>query len=152
MAAVAGIELVVILAVALAFVSKPIATRMDDAATAKVLAPAKPVRVKPKPRKAAVAVPKLDRGETSVLVLNGNGRTGVAHAEAERVKGLGYVVAGATNAPRRDYTRSLIMYRPGYRPEALRLAKDTGIRIVSPLDGLKAAELMGAHVAVVLGA
>ena len=44
------------------------------------------------------------------------------------------------------------MYRPGYRGEAVRLARDLRIRIVGPLDGITARELMGAHVALVVGA
>ena len=44
------------------------------------------------------------------------------------------------------------MYRPGYRGEALRLARDLRIRIVGPLDGIRTRELMGAHVALVVGA
>ena len=44
------------------------------------------------------------------------------------------------------------MYRIGRRPEALRLGRDLGIGVVSPLDGLKPRDLMGAQVAVVVGA
>jgi hypothetical protein len=44
------------------------------------------------------------------------------------------------------------MYRPGYAPEAARLARDLHVKIVSPLDGLRTKDLMGAHVAIVLGA
>ena len=43
------------------------------------------------------------------------------------------------------------MYRPGRRPEALRLARDLGIRLVWPLDGLRPRQLHGAQLAVVLG-
>jgi hypothetical protein len=43
------------------------------------------------------------------------------------------------------------MYRPGYEPEARRLAKDVGIRVVGPLDGMKPRQLLGAHVALILG-
>ena len=46
--------------------------------------------------------------------------------------------------------RSVVMYRPGYRGEALRLARDLRIKIVGPLDGLRIGDLMGAHVAVVV--
>jgi hypothetical protein len=42
------------------------------------------------------------------------------------------------------------MYRPGYRGEALRLARDLRIKIVGPLDGLRIRDLMGAHVALVI--
>jgi hypothetical protein len=43
------------------------------------------------------------------------------------------------------------MYRPGFRGEAKRLASDLGIRRVSPLDGLRARDLQGAHLAFVVG-
>jgi hypothetical protein len=44
------------------------------------------------------------------------------------------------------------MYRSGFRPEAVRLARDAHIRIVTPLDGLRRSQLQGAHLALVLGA
>jgi hypothetical protein len=44
------------------------------------------------------------------------------------------------------------MYRPGRKAEALRLAKDLRAKVVGPLDGLRVRDLMGAHVAVILGA
>jgi hypothetical protein len=56
------------------------------------------------------------------------------------------------NATRSDYRRSVVMYRPGYAPEAARFARDLRVKIVSPLDGLRQRDLMGAHVAVVIGA
>jgi hypothetical protein len=43
------------------------------------------------------------------------------------------------------------MYRPGFRPEAVRLARDARIAIVTPLDGLRRSQLQGAHVALILG-
>jgi hypothetical protein len=43
------------------------------------------------------------------------------------------------------------MYRPGYRGEAIRLSRDLRIKIVGPLDGMNVRQLMGAHVAVVVG-
>jgi len=43
------------------------------------------------------------------------------------------------------------MYRGGHRGEALRLARDLRIRLVSPLDGLRPRELKGARLAVVVG-
>jgi hypothetical protein len=153
-AAVAVIELVVILGVILAFVGKPISERVAGAAEAKVLAPAKPdkpaaVKKKAKPAK---AVPKLERGQTSVIVLNGSGESGAAATQADTIRRIGYLIGSVGNAPHHDFTRSLIMYRPGYKPEAMRLARDTGIRVVSPLDGLTQRDLLGAHLALVLGA
>ena len=49
----------------------------------------------------------------SVLVLNGNGRTGAASAEAARLQSRGYRIGGAANAARHDYARSMVMYRTG---------------------------------------
>ena len=87
-----------------------------------------------------------------MLVLNGNGIAGAAASTGELVRHKGYVVAAVGNAPRSDYRRSVVMYRPGYAPEAARFARDLSVKIVSPLDGLRLKDLMGAHVAVVLGA
>ena len=89
-------------------------------------------------RPVPAAQPKLTRAETSVIVLNGNGRSGAAAEGADRVRAFGYTIGTVGNAPRRDVTRTVVMYRNGYRPEALRLAKDLKVKIVGPLDGLAA--------------
>ncbi|MBA3332024.1 MAG: LytR C-terminal domain-containing protein [Actinobacteria bacterium] len=147
--AVAALELVLLLVAGLALLGKPVAERVQTEATRQVLAP-----VKPKPRRlasAGVAKPLLPRDETSVLVLNGNGRRGAAAEAAARVHGAGYVVGNVGNAERSDYGRSVVMYRPGFRREAARLARDVRVAIVSPLDGLRPQQLLGAHVALVVG-
>lgn len=100
---------------------------------------------------APAPVAKLARNETSVIVLNGNGIQGAADEAAGVVQSLHYLIAGTANAPRTDFPRSLVMYRPGYKGEALRLAKDVRLKRVVPLDGMRAAELQGAHVALILG-
>lgn len=103
-------------------------------------------------RPVAPAEPKLARTETSVLVLNGNGVAGAAASTGELIRGKGYVIAAVGNAARADYRRSVVMYRPGYAAEAARVARDRRVTIVSPLDGLRQKDLMGAHVAIVIGA
>lgn len=100
---------------------------------------------------APAPVAKLARNETSVIVLNGNGIQGAADEAAGVVQSLHYLIAGTANAPRTDFARSLVMYRPGYKGEAMRLAKDVRLKRVVPLDGMRAAELQGAHVALILG-
>jgi hypothetical protein len=150
-AAVALIELVVILGVAVIVVGRPISHRVSAAAEAKVLAPPKPA-AKPKPTaKPAPALPQLERNETSVIILNGNGRSGAAHEQADLVRARDYLIGSVGNAPRSDFARTTIMYRPGYKPEALRLARDMRIRVVTPLDGLTPRDLLGAHLALVVG-
>ena len=40
------------------------------------------------------------------------------------------------------------MFVPGYAQEARRLARDAGVHIVAPLDGLRAAQLKGSKLVV----
>jgi hypothetical protein len=47
--------------------------------------------------------------------------------------------------------RTVVEYRPGYRAEGARLARDLHVAAVSPLDGLKKSDLLGAQVALILG-
>jgi hypothetical protein len=145
--AVAALELAALVAIGVTQLAKPVAEGVREAAVAEVLAPV----AKPKPAPAAGA-PKLTRAETSVTVLNGNGQSGAAAASAERVQSLGYTIGTVGNAPRTDFTRTIVMYRDGYKAEAARLAKDLNVKIVGPLDGLRPADLLGAHVALVVGA
>ena len=141
--AIAALELVVLVVGALAFIGNSVADEMQTAATAHVTAPPQP---KPPPARTV-----LPRGDTAVVVLNGNGVAGAASGAAARVRALGYVVGGVGNATRSDYGASVVMYRRGHEPEARRLATDLGVKIVGPLDGISADELMGAHVALILG-
>lgn len=147
---VAALELALLLALVVPMLGREVADKVRESSTARMLAP-----VTPKPETTAKAKPEAGtvapRADTSVLVLNGNGVAGAASEAGTRVHGLGYIVAGVGNAPRSDYRRSLVMYRPGREAEARRLAKDLGIKVVAPLDGIGPDELLGGHVAVVLG-
>jgi len=67
------------------------------------------------------------------------------------VRARGYSLGEVGNAKRTDYMRSVVMYRPGYRGEALRLSRDLRVRIVGPLDGLRTAQLHGSHAVVIIG-
>jgi hypothetical protein len=145
--AVAAAELVILLILGVTLLAKPVSDHVRQSAEAKVFAP-----VTAKPRAATpIGKPKLARGETSVIVLNGSGRTGAAAAKADKVRGLGYMIGTVGNAPRSDFTRTLVMFRPGYRPEAVRLAADLKLKIVGPLDGLRGSDLLGAHLALIVG-
>jgi hypothetical protein len=146
--AIAAIELVVILILGVALLGKPLSDRLRDTAKNRSLGitTSKPTR----PRIGSSA-PQLSRAETTVLVLNGNGVTGAAHEAAARIESRGYSIGHVGNAQRSDFTRSVVMYRPGYRGEAERLGEDLGVKRVGPLDGVRAAALQGAHVAFVVG-
>jgi LytR cell envelope-related transcriptional attenuator len=103
------------------------------------------------PKHLAVVKPKLARARTGILVLNGNGRTGAASAEAVTLHNLGYPVMATGNAPRNDYATTVVMYRSGMRAEGLRLGHDLHLQVVGPLDGLRPAALHGAKLALILG-
>jgi hypothetical protein len=146
---VAAVELVVIVAAGAALLARPVAAKAKEIAVGQAPAPQR--SSDPAPRAPGAKAPRLPRSETSVLVLNGNGVTGAASSAAGRLRMVGYLVGGVGNAPGGEYPRTLVMYRTGYRGEALRLARDLKLRVVGPLDGLKPRELMGAHLALVLG-
>lgn len=93
----------------------------------------------------------LPRNRTSVIVLNGSGISGAAAVTSDRVRHLNYIVAATGNAPRSDFQRSVVMYRAGFEGEARRLAHDLHLRRVAPLDGLRAHDLRGAHLALIIG-
>jgi LytR cell envelope-related transcriptional attenuator len=113
--------------------------------------------VAPAPRRSARPVPKAPqhplrpRSGVKVLVLNGNGVSGAASSAAQRLQVEGYKVGGATNAPRHDYARSMVMFVPGWLKEARRLARDTGVRLVAPIDGLPRSQLRGSKIVLLLG-
>jgi hypothetical protein len=148
---IAAIELVALCAAGFALLAKPLSRALTQHAEEKTYAPAKQAAA------AVVAPPKeqapsLSRIQTHVYVLNGNGRTGAASDAASRLSNQGYSISGTGNAPRSDYAASVVMYRAGFRPEAVRLAHDLHLKVVGPLDGLKPKQLLGAQIAVVLGA
>jgi hypothetical protein len=145
---VAAIELVALVILGVVLLAKPVSDHVRQAAEAQVLAP---VKVKRPHRAPVVGAPRLTRGETSVIVLNGNGRAGAASASADAVRRFGYTIGTVGNAPRSDFTRTLVMFRKGYQAEAARLAKDLDVKIVGPLDGLRTADMLGAHVALIVG-
>lgn len=156
-AGVAALELVVIVVVVLAAFAKPFSNDSDIVAAvtpgkvAKIEASTQAADQVKKQKSAPAPVAKLARNETSIIVLNGNGIPGAADEAAGVVQSLHYLIAGTANAPRTDFARSLVMYRPGYKGEAMRLAKDVRVRRVVPLDGMRAAALQGAHIALILG-
>ena len=149
-AGIAALELLVILVISVALVAKPLSHRMQRAAAAKKANRAAATHARARHPKAPPHA-MLSRAKTSVLVLNGNGRQGAAGVEAAQIRSLGYPVKGVGNAAHMDYGGSVVMYRPGYAAEAQRLAREAGIRLVSPLDGMRVKDLAGARIAIVLG-
>jgi len=142
-AGIATLELVGLVIAGTALFGKPVAEKAARAA----------VKRQAPPAHKAPARPILPRRSVGVTVLNANGIAGAAAAEASQVRARGYRIRVVGNAPNGgDFSQPMVMYRPGFRPEALRLARDVGIRLVWPLDGLRPRALYHAQVAVILGA
>ena len=125
------------------------------ASVAAASAAAKPQRARPVVHVPKVALPPAHplraRASVHVLVLNGNRIQGAAARESALLQSAGYRIVGAENAQRHDYARSMVLYVPGWIKEARRLAHDTGIRLVAPVDGLRPAALKGSKTVVILG-
>ena len=142
--AIAALELLLLAAVAIVLLGNPLARHFRESAASAATAP-KRTAVTPAKKK-----PVLPRNETSVMVLNGNGQAGAAHAAADRVRARGYLLGDVGNAPSTT-PRSLVMFRPGYEAEGRRLARDLRVHLVRPLDGMRPAQLFGAHLVLIIG-
>ena len=150
---VAAVELVLLLGAGFLLLAKPLAHAMQKHATAAAFAPTQKHDAAPvKHEQVAIAQPKLLRSQTGVFVFNGNGRSGAASSEARTLSNLNYTVPGTGNAKRQDYATTVVMFKKGFQPEAVRLAHDLGVKIVGPLDGLTSSALRGGQLAIVLGA
>jgi hypothetical protein len=142
--AIAAIELIALAAVAVVLLGNPLAGRLRETAAA-ARTPGERAQEPIPSKKEALA-----RNEISVMVLNGNGLAGAAHAAADKVSARGYLVGNVGNAEGTT-PRNLVMYRPGYAAEGTRLARDLRVRLVRPLDGMRPSQLMGAHLVLILG-
>jgi LytR cell envelope-related transcriptional attenuator len=154
-AGIAAVELVLLIAAGLVLLGRQIAPDVHAAAARE--ASRKPAAVAPTPKRHAVVrvrrpVVKLPRAETKVLILNGNGVQGAAAEAASLAQARGYPAPQVGNAPRTGYARTLVMYAPRYRAEAMRFRRDLNLTVVAPLDGMTPAELKGAKLVEILGA
>jgi hypothetical protein len=141
----AALELVALAGLGMALIGNPLSRHLKAEAAA---------AAEPRVRTGPAALPTkttLSRAQTSVIVLNGNGRAGAASDEADRLTARGYLIASTGNAPERS-PRTMVMYRRGYAAEGKRLAHDLHLRFVTPLDGMRTSQLMGAHLVLIVGA
>jgi hypothetical protein len=142
--AIAAIELIALAGVAVALLGNPLARHLSESAAA-AGTPRKRAEVPPPAKK-----PILPREDISVMVLNGNGQAGAAHAAADKVGKHGYLVGNVGNAAGSS-PRTLVMYRTGYAAEGKRLAHDLHVRVARPLDGMRPSQLLGSHLVLILG-
>jgi LytR cell envelope-related transcriptional attenuator len=154
-AAVAAVELFILILVGVVFGAKLVNDHAEAAVTPLTKAVDQtpgtmPAATTEKKASSGNAGPVLPRRRTSVIVLNGNGIPGAAAVTADRLRRFHYIVAATGNAPR-SFSRSVIMYRPRFKSAAMRLGHDLHVRHVMPLDGITSRDLQGAHIAVVIG-
>jgi hypothetical protein len=149
-ASIALVELLILLAIGGMALAGAVSHRVERAAAHRARGTAAPTR-RLTHHKTVVPAARLPRSKTRVLVLNGNGRQGAAAFEASRVQSHGYRIGGVANAPSSNYSRSIVMYRPRFAGEGHRLAHDLRISLVTPLDGMRAGQLHGAQLVVILG-
>jgi LytR cell envelope-related transcriptional attenuator len=115
-------------------------------------AASRPATTTPAVRATKAAVrPLRSRSRVSVLVLNGNGVSGAAGTESTQLLARGYRHAVPGDAPT-TYAQSVVLFRPGWQQEAERLARDVGIRAVTPLDVRLPGSERGYQVVLILGA
>ena len=143
--AVAALELIALAAIAIALLGNPLSSHLNAAKAAAAGTPRVRTAQPALAKKAALA-----RADTSVMVLNGGGQAGAAHAAAVKVSAHGYQLGQIGNAAG-DTPRTLIMYRPGYEAVGARLGHDLHVRIVRPLDGMRPVQLLGAHLVLIMG-
>jgi hypothetical protein len=148
--AVAVLELLALIGLGATRLAAPVRAQAVAAASHRAAA-AKTARPVTRHVAAIPTQPLRPRAKLSVLVLNGNGVSGAAGAEATTLQTLGYGRSLSQNAPRHDYARSMVMFAPGYAQEGRRLGRDAGVRIVSLVDGMSRAQLRGSQLVVVLG-
>jgi hypothetical protein len=141
---VAAVELLALIVTATFLLGHSVTSH--GAAAAARPASTKPVATKP----AQHAV--LPRTRTRVIVLNGNGQAGAAASEAAAIRSRGYKISAVGNAPQSTHGPTLVMYRPGFAAEGRRLARDTGVSIVTAVNGLRPSSLQRAQLVIVLGA
>ena len=143
---VAALRLVALVILGVVLLAKPVSEHVRQAAQARVLAPvkAKPSRATGRGAEAGPGGDVRDRPQR---------QRPRRSSRVERREGAQlrlYDRHGRERAAQR-FTRTLVMYRKGYQAEGARLAKDLRVKIVGPLD-LRPADMLGAHVALVVGA
>jgi hypothetical protein len=154
---IAAIELFILLLIGFMFGAKVFSDKTETATIAAIkreVPKAAQTQAENKPAEASKEKQKpkaLPRGKTSVVVLNGNGIPGAAAVSADKAHSLHYIVTATGNAPSTGFARSMVMFRPGFKPAAQRLAKDMGVKAVTPLEGMTNSYLQGAQLALIIG-
>lgn len=92
----------------------------------------------------------LDPSSIQVAVLNGTDVEGLAGRFGDQIDERGYSLGAITNSPN-TFEQSVVMFRPGFKPEAQRVARELNIREVRAMGNAIAEASASAKVAVIVG-
>jgi hypothetical protein len=92
----------------------------------------------------------LAPASVQVAVLNGTSVEGLAGRFGDQIDARGYQLGAITNSPT-TFDTSVVMFKPGFKPEAARVAKQLGIGEVRAMGDAVAKTSGKAKVAVVVG-
>lgn len=96
------------------------------------------------------AAAKVKPSEVEVSVLNGTSVPGLAATFGDKVEGKGFGLGAVTNSSS-SFAETVVMFKPGHKPEARTVAKQMGIQKLQPMNGEIESVSAGADVAVIVG-
>lgn len=92
----------------------------------------------------------LNPGRVEVAALNGTAVPDLASRFGDEIEKGGFQVGRVTNTDT-SFEASVVMFKPGFRPEAARVANDLSIERIRPMTADIRSSAVGADVAVVIG-
>ncbi len=92
----------------------------------------------------------LNPGRVEVAVLNGTATPGLANRFSDTIGTKGFQIGAVTNSSS-SFTESVVMFKPGFKPEAKAVARDLKIEKVKPMSAEISAAAQTANVAAVIG-
>jgi phage shock protein PspC (stress-responsive transcriptional regulator) len=93
---------------------------------------------------------RIQPGEIEVTVLNGTATPGLAATYGNKVESKGFKLGAVSNTAQ-PVEKSVVMFKPGHKPEAKRVAKQLKISHLTAMDSEVESASAGAKVAVVIG-
>ena len=96
------------------------------------------------------AAAKVKPSEVEVTVLNGTAVPGLAATFGEKVEGKGFQLGAVTNSSS-SFAESVVVFRPGRKPEARLVGRQLNIPKMQQMDGEIQSVSAGADVAVIVG-
>ena len=92
----------------------------------------------------------LDPASIQVAVLNGTDVEGLAGRFGDQIDERGYILGAITNSPT-TFEQSIVMFKPGFKPEAQTVARQLDIAQVRPMGDAVAEVSAAAKIAVIVG-